>query len=187
MANDTTIATIGKRRCTAQNPDPLYADAVSVSRFWRLVDVRAETECWPWRGDTDRKGYGVFVYRGRKAGAHEFALSFTTGERRVDNLETCHSCDNPPCCNPLHLRFDTRQANVQDAVDRGRVAKPNARLTPGDVVTIRERREAGAPQKRLAEQYGISEAYVSNIVRGLSWADVGGPIQSKNNQYRRNA
>lgn len=187
MANDTPISIIGNRRCTAQNPDPLYADAVSVSRFWRLVDVRTGTECWPWTGDTDKNGYGVFFYKGRKAGAHEFALSFTTGERRLPGLDTCHWCDNPPCCNPLHLRFDTRVSNVHDMRDRGRAAKPNARLAPADVVLMRERRQAGAPQKLLAEQFGVSEAYVSTIVRGLTWADAGGPIQSKNNQYRRNA
>ena len=50
MAGETTITIVGNRRCAAQDPDPLYADAVSVSRFWRLVDVRAETECWPWHG-----------------------------------------------------------------------------------------------------------------------------------------
>lgn len=186
MAGDTIIAVIGNRRCAAQDPDPLYADAVAVSRFWRLVDVRAETECWPWRGDVDRGGYGVFVYRGRKAGAHEYALSFTTGERRLPSLDTCHSCDNPSCCNPLHLRFDTRAWNVRDMHERGR-ARNGSVLTDDDVVLIRERRAAGARQIDLAEQFGLTDGAVSMIVRGLRWPNAGGPIQSKNNQYRRNA
>lgn len=178
--------TTNDRRNRTPNPHSMFADAVSVSRFWRLVDVRAEGECWPWLGDT-RKGYGVFQYRGRLFGAHELALSFTTGERRLPSLDTCHSCDNPPCCNPAHLRFDSRASNVRDMHNRGRTASPSARLTPEQVLEIRERRDAGAPQRLLARHYGISEAYVSAIVRGLARADAGGPIQTKNNQYRRNA
>ena len=171
------------RRRTAVHPDPLYADAVSVSRFWRAVDVRAEHECWPWCGDTDDAGYGVFVYRGRKAGAHEFALSFTTGERRLPELDTCHSCDNPPCCNPAHLRFDTRRANVRDMLERGR-ARNGSELTIADVVLIRKRRAAGARQKDLAEQFGLTDGAVSMIVRGIRWPHVGGPIQTERKYIR---
>lgn len=183
MANDTLITVVGNRRCTAQNPDPLYADAVSISRFWRLVDVRSETECWPWRGDTDDDGYGVFVYKGRKAGAHEYAVSFTTGERRLPELDTCHSCDNPPCCNPLHVRFDTHLSNVREMHDRGR-ARNGSALTVADVVLIRERRAAGARQKDLAEQFGLTDGAVSMIVRGLRWPNVGGPIQTEGKYIR---
>lgn len=171
------------RRRTAVDPDPLYADAVSVTRFWRLVDVRSETECWLWRGDTDRSGYGVFVYQGRKAGAHEYALSFTTGERRAEGLDTCHSCDNPPCCNPLHLRFDTRTGNVRDMHERGR-ARNGSALTDADVVLIRERRAAGARQIDLAEQFGLTDGAVSMIVRGIRWPNAGGPIQTERKYIR---
>lgn len=171
------------RRRTAAHPDPLYADAVSVSRFWRLVDIRAEHECWPWRGDTDRNGYGVFVYQGRKAGAHEFALSFTTGERRLPGLDTCHSCDKPACCNPAHLRFDTRRSNVLDMHERGR-ARNGGEITVADVLLIRERRAAGARQKDLADQFGFTDGAVSMIVRGLRWPHVGGPIQTERKHIR---
>ena len=183
MSNETPITLIGNRRCAAQDPDPLYVDAVAVSRFWRLVDVRAETECWPWRGDVDSGGYGVFVYRGRKAGAHEYALSFTTGERRLPSLDTCHSCDNPSCCNPLHLRFDTRAGTLRDMVTRGRQRNGSA-LTEQDVVLIRERRAAGARQIDLAEQFGLTDGAISMIVRGARWPHAGGPIQTEREYIR---
>lgn len=177
------------RRQVNPHPSPEYAEAVTVSRFWRNVEARNEHECWEWRGDTN-KGYGVFTYRGRVRGAHELALSFSTGEKRHPNLDTCHSCDNPLCCNPAHLRFDTRQSNVDDMRQRGRAPvgdrAPNAgKLNSAIVQIIRERRELGAPQKVLAEQYGISPAYVSEIVRGRVWKTAPGPIQSKNNMYRK--
>lgn len=172
------------RRNTTPNPDPLYADATSVSRFWRLVRLGDDDECWPWLGDTDDDGYGVFFFRGKKAGAHEYALSFTTGERRLPGLDTCHSCDNPPCCNPAHLRFGTRLSNVRDAVERGRVRNGSTVLTDGDVVLIRERREAGARQKDLAEQFGITDGQISMIVRGIRWPNAGGPIQTERKYIR---
>jgi hypothetical protein len=34
-----------------------------------------------------------------------------------------HSCDNRPCCEPLHLLSGTHADNVQDRVARGRTAR----------------------------------------------------------------
>ena len=179
-----TLALLNNRRRVNSDPHPDFADAVSVSRFWRLVDRRGPSECWPWLGDADRDGYGVFVFRGRKYGAHELVLSFTTGEKRLARLDTCHACDNPRCCNPEHLRFDTRRANVADMVRRGRAAAPARKFTDEQIVTIRERRALGARQKDLADQFGVTDGQISMIVRGLRWANVGGPIQTER-KYER--
>jgi hypothetical protein len=156
---------------------------VDVTRFWGMVSRQGPDECWPWQGDTYGLGYGVFVWHGKKVGAHEAALSFTTGEVRLDKLDTCHSCDNPPCCNPAHLRFDTRLSNVRDMHDRNRARKAR-KLADEDVALIRERRAAGARQSDLAEQFGISDGAVSMIVRGLRWPNAGGPIE-RERRYAR--
>lgn len=174
----------GRRRIN-QHPHPDLVDPMAVTRFWSLVDQ--SEGCWEWTGDKDSYGYGLFVWNGTQCGAHSLALSFTTGEKRAPGLDTCHSCDNPGCCNPDHLRFDTRLSNVRDMHDRGRSVSPSARLTPEQVIAMRVRRDNGAPQKELAQDFDLSEAYVSQIVRGVTWKDIGGPIQKKNNMYRRNA
>ncbi len=178
-----TTATAITRRQVNPHAAPHLVEAVAVSRFWRLVDVRGADECWPWLGDLD-KGYGVFFYGGRMRPAHELALSFTTGEARLSSLETCHACDNPPCCNPRHLRFDNRAANVADMDERDRRVNGGARLTAAQVRVIRERRAAGARQKDLAAQYGITNGAVSLIVRGLQWRTAGGPIQTERKYHR---
>lgn len=165
---------------------PDLRDAVDVTRFWGMVERRSGDECWGWLGDVDRDGYGVFVWRGRRTGAHELALSFATGEKRGNGLDTCHSCDRPSCVNPKHLRFDSRKSNVADMFERGREARPG-RLSNDDVLLIRERRAAGARQKDLAAQFGVSEGQISMIVRGMRWPEVGGPIETKRNQYSRKA
>lgn len=173
-------------RKMAADPHPELADAVAVTRFWRLVSRTGIDECWHWMGDTN-KGYGVFYFRQRMHGAHELALSFTTGEKRHPSLETCHSCDNPICVNPSHLRFDTRSSNMLDMVSRNRAPKANRKLTDEQIVFIRERRSMGARQIDLAKQFGVSDGQISMIVRGHRWPELGGPIQTKNEHYRKAA
>ena len=171
------------RRNPNTNANPEYADAVSVTRFWALVQRASSEECWHWLGYKDEDGYGIFQFRGVRRPAHELALSFTTGESRLANLDTCHSCDTPGCCNPGHLRFDTRLANVREMLDRGRAGR-QGKLSDDQVVIIRERRAAGARQKDLAEQFGISESQVSMIVRGKRWSTVGGRIEIERKYIR---
>lgn len=171
------------RRHVNADPHPELTEAVSVSRFWRMVQTGTRDECWHWTGDTDADGYGIFYYHGKRRPAHELALSFSTGEARHHALDTCHSCDNPPCCNPAHLRFDTHRSNVADMVDRGR-GRNGSKLTAAEVVLLRERRALGARQSDLAEQFGITNGQVSMIVRGLRWPNAGGPMQTER-QYRR--
>jgi len=168
-----------KRKVNA-DPHPELAEAVAVTRFWRNVGVGAPDECWSWAGSIDQRGYGEFFYRGRNRRAHELALSFTVGEIRHESLDTCHECDNPVCCNPAHLRFDTRQSNVDDMVRRNRhpigSARSKSGLDESDVLIIRERRALGARQKDLASDFGVSEAAIVAIVHGRNWKHVGGPI-----------
>ena len=164
------------------------ASPQAVTRFWSNVERGSEEQCWPWTGYSE-DGYGRFYIDGRMIGAHELAVTFTTGEERLPGLDTCHTCDNPPCCNPKHLRFDTRQSNVDDMFDRERArvgeAHHAARLSPELVRMIRERRSAGALQRDLAKQYGISAAYVSDIVNGLAWQTAGGPVCGRSKRQKR--
>lgn len=173
---DTVITVVGN-----------LTDAVKVTAFWMNVGRQGDDECWLWNGYRDEDGYGRFFIGGRMVGAHELALTFTTGERRLPRLDTCHSCGNPPCCNPRHLRFDTRKSNTDDTVRMGRNNPFPRRLDDGTVRIIRERRQAGASQDDLAAQYGVSASYISQIVNGLARVDAGGPIAQQRTYHRRAA
>lgn len=170
--------------------DPLDAARIAhrVTEFWAQVDRSAGPDaCWPWTGYIE-KGYGGVYWNGRMVGAHELAVTFTTGEVRDESLDTCHSCHTPLCCNPAHLRFDTRQGNVDDMTEAGRQARGSkngsARLTEADVLTIRIRAANGATGRSLAEEYGMSAAGITMIVRGQNWQHVGGPIREQHGNRR---
>lgn len=146
----------------------MTATAQQVTAFWMQVNRGAEDECWPWTGYQE-DGYGRVFHEGKMTGAHELAITFTTGERRTAGLDTCHSCNNPVCCNPSHLRFDTRQGNVDDMM-RSERHRPPRKLSEADVQVIRQRIAAGARQKDLAEQYGVNNSLISMIKNGKRWA-----------------
>jgi predicted DNA-binding protein (UPF0251 family) len=189
------------RQCTdegktkrAQSPEAI------AQRFWSYVERREPTACWPWRGTADAKGYGRFSWGGRKykrsASAHRFALALTTGHFGVDGRITTtehglHSCDNPACCNPAHLRWGTNAENIADCVARGRRPKGDAhhsylrpetvprgeakgsKLTASQVYAIRVRyARGGVSQTELAREYGVARGTIENLLHRQTWKHV---------------
>jgi len=88
--------------------------------FWSMVERRAPSECWPWRGGrrggAAGKTYGSFHLRlGRDIGAHRMALVLTVGPAPRRGLHAAHSCHNRTCVNPAHLRWATQRENLKDS------------------------------------------------------------------------
>ena len=111
-------------------------------RFWAKVDKNGQNGCWLYTGFIKWDGYGWTCRRGRYMTAHRYAWILTHGEPQP-GLEIMHLCDNPPCCNPAHLRLGTHTENMADMAARGRanggnpkVRKPS--LHPGRVRPVRE-------------------------------------------------
>lgn len=154
-------------------------------RFWSNVDkVAGPNACWPWLAGTNDHGYGLF-FRGKGISrlAHRFALELSSGCAPPRGLFVLHSCDNPPCCNPQHLRTGTHRDNVTDMVERGRSANMRnersgtAILTDAQVGEIRASWLAGATQAELGRQYGVSAWHVSQIVR-VTRRPIEGPVRA---------
>lgn len=102
--------------------------ALTATTFWHHVDVRGPHECWEWLRGRARFGHGKVMWEGRTAFTHRVAYALThgipvaAGKVTKDTLNVCHSCDNPPCCNPAHLFLGTQLANRQDCMAKGRAA-----------------------------------------------------------------
>lgn len=81
----------------------------------------ASSGCWEWAGFTHgRMGYGCIKIKGRKRAAHRIAYEALVGPI-PEGLKLLHTCDNPLCCNPEHLRPGTQTENVADAIAKGRM------------------------------------------------------------------
>lgn len=88
--------------------------------FWRCVRKNEDPNvCWPWLKQRDRQGYGRTWFAGKTHGAHRVVFYLIHGHWP---LVARHSCDNPPCCNPLHILDGTHADNSADMVERGRSA-----------------------------------------------------------------
>lgn len=162
------------------------------ARFWRRVDRRGPDECWEWTGTKNADGYGQMYAFGRVSGAHRVSWRLHNSDPGV--MHVLHSCDNPGCVNPAHLRLGTNRDNVNDKMARGRhprgadhrvnVGESNgeARLTADQVLAIREDARF---HKEIAAEYRISRAEVGLIKRHRTWTHVGG-ARSEDRRHRWN-
>lgn len=90
-----------------------------------LIESRIDVDedgCWIWKGAKTDKGYGkvfgLFHGRYQTYRAHRISWQLFHGQIPDDKPHILHSCHNPSCVNPMHLRPGTNAENVQDRVNR---------------------------------------------------------------------
>lgn len=76
--------------------------------FWSFVEVDEQEECWEWHGARYANGSSSYFRLPRhwssstQFSAPRIATWFSWGD--VGRLPIRNTCDNPFCCNPLHIR-----------------------------------------------------------------------------------
>lgn len=164
----------------------VYTRKTALEKLEQYLEPGEPNDCWEWPGTRNQQGYGIIDERGKKYRASRLMYERHKGPI-PDGLLVCHTCDNPPCCNPLHLFLGTHKDNMQDAVRKGRLCTGEraklrdrcrgedhgmARLTESDVRAIRAARSAGHTVTGIARDWGISLGAASLIVNRKRWAHV---------------
>ena len=104
-----------------------------------------ERGCLIWSGSKTTLGYGRLTKKGARHIAHRMAYERFKGPV-PEELEVCHSCDNPSCVNPDHLFIGTTQDNAIDREAKGRgnhetkriafrLRDPNGNVVEGSFLT----------------------------------------------------
>ena len=154
-----------------------------VERFeQRLAKIeKPKNGCWIWTFAHSDKGYGQMCEtvdgKERTRLAHRVSYQYHYGDL-TDDFMVLHSCDNPSCINPAHLRKGTCSENIQEAFDKGRKTAPiyfgeehpKSKLTLEQVKFIKAN-----PQIRLidlARMYGLSLNAIRGVRIGRTWKDV---------------
>lgn len=119
--------------------DSMALDAHELERFFALVDVRGDDECWPFEKIKVKSGYGQFtVRRDREPGerrwttfvAHRVMWFLVHNEVPETIDHVCHTqapwcrlgpkCPHRCCVNPAHLENVPAAENLRRAVATGR-------------------------------------------------------------------
>jgi hypothetical protein len=118
--------------------------------------------CWPWLGTYVNSGYGILVIRAKIVLAHRWSYQHYKENLSVNSVVR-HTCDNPSCCNPLHLIAGTQSQNIQDAYDRKRRVHP-WKISKETLFKIYELKEQGLMNMQIAAKLSISRQVVSKYL-----------------------
>lgn len=138
--------------------------------------ITTETGCMEWQRAKGKHGYGAVWHKGAVTTAHRLVLILKAGLPETKSV-AMHLCDNPPCCNPDHLRWGTHSENSKDMVAKGRqvlngksgTEHHNAKLNLDAVAFIRKAHGADYPQKYLAKLFGVGETTIGNVLSKRIW------------------
>ena len=119
--------------------------------------------CWPYVGKRWHKdGYGYPKRNQKPTLAHRWSFEHHYNCCLNARIVIRHVCDNPACCNPLHLLPGTQADNVQDAIKRNRMRhKPRRIFTLEQLKEMKELRATGISQQKIADLFQCSQNTIS--------------------------
>lgn len=146
-------------------------------RFWAKVEKT--DDCWLWRGARQdprqyARPYGVFAVRlpGQERTlqrlAHRVAWIFTHGSIEPGQILR-HTCHEPVCVRPEHLRIGGQSENALDDLI---AARHQSKFTPAMIMALRADRAAGMSHGALATKYGVSYRAARDVASGRTWRHV---------------
>lgn len=157
----------------------IYKNPKLLARFKSKLEtsLAANGDCLETKHKTAR-GYGKICCseNGKlyQISAHRLAYFLHFGKIEGE-LHICHTCDNPPCCNPEHLFQGTPSDNINDARMKGRLTfgerHPQAKIRKVEVEAICALRKCSFTTNRIAEIFGLSQGHITEITNGNYWEE----------------
>ena len=137
--------------------------------------------CLEWINAKDKNGYGhtVFVKDGiRKTWkVHRLMYYLVYGDIPEGKL-ICHTCDNPPCFNILHLFLGSPKDNSIDREKKGRARDQKgeknymATLSQEEIIQIRSMADSGLSQEKIGKIFHVSQTCIGKILRRTRWKHI---------------
>jgi|SaaInlV_200m_DNA_3_1039701.scaffolds.fasta_scaffold02567_5 predicted DNA-binding protein YlxM (UPF0122 family) len=165
-----------------------YSDDI-LDRFWSKVEFKYlengeidTNACMEWTAGTNYNSYGQFTIGKIHYLTHRFSFECFNGPVDFD-LVVRHTCNNPLCLNPLHLKVGTQQENIDDMMAANRQSKNVESLTKKQVLEIKELLDQYVKIIVIAERYNVHFQTISNIRRGKYWSRITG---IKKGDYEQN-
>lgn len=128
-------------------------------------------DCWVWQGGRFPDGYPGIWFNQKTWRGNRLMCALFHGDKK--NLSALHSCDNPLCVNPQHLRWGTPKENSLDMVARNRSSRGakngSAILTNEQVDTVRQMLLDNHKIIDIANLFGVNRHAIQNIKYGKSW------------------
>lgn len=125
-----------------------------------------QDNCINWNGAKNKAGYGITWFKNKWAYAHRAVVNAVKGQ------VVQHTCDNPSCVNPEHLKIGTHKDNSQDMVNKNRQIKGAgshlSKLLDEHVLDIRFL-HGKYSSREVAKMYNISKTNVLDIWNRKIW------------------
>jgi hypothetical protein len=138
------------------------------------VPYNNRDRCLEWPYGTSNNGYGTIHYNldgsRRKHFVHRLVCEMVHGAPPA-SADAAHSCGNRLCVNPKHLRWATRQENMEDARSHGTLYnRPGqSKLGERDIPVIRDRLARGHKVTHIANDFNVTFGCIDGIKRGKNW------------------
>lgn len=134
----------------------------------RLIKSDEPDACWNWPGAIGSDGYGHIRDGHHIRAVHRVVFEGVNGVILSDEEHVLHSCDNPLCARPSHLKLGDHDDNMSDMSKkkRNRVPRPGngyTKVTREQYVEIANMAEELNNNSEVGRRFGITPTRVRQI------------------------
>lgn len=155
-------------------------DQKDIDRFWSKIIFPEDVEdyCWEYDGGKNKYGYGQFSLNNYPIYSHRFSFMIHNQNVDISDKLILHSCHNPGCVNPKHLRPGTHQDNMDDRNNADRQVKGSrvwsSKINDDIVREILTSINSGEFKNynHVYEYFDISKLSLTNILNENNWKNV---------------